>query len=1344
MDLLAEKSKCFVAKIFLNGFIVFMLFTPCYSDLYGSINYKPIIYQNSSSHSQTYPKEGLIKGRITEFTENAPVCFADIFNINKTAFTKSNSKGEFVIGPLEFPATLKIRKFGFNEETIIINNPADSVEISLSPLEFHKSYSGNKKLLQYDLIFKKALEKFQADYDSGSRDRSEMELVYCRISSSIDSTINCLFESYAQMHVSRSGLIHYKPRISRYASTNDYIPGLTGNRLEFNVDPYVNLPFFAERYITRKGYIMLDGNQIAVVKVELGKTQNTYYINVADTCILYITSQFKSRKKNRIPGSQPVRQSNKISSAEIAFSPNGEDKDDYSIDWLIMNEEFRLIHKKKPDQTISKITIFTVIPDSSKIYNAVEDQVVQEALTEMKQQINFKAKYFLSGKSSVFDSETEKLLMKPYRPAFWTQNFCMIPDINEQKQIINWENDNMFYSENLRPSIKDTIGVDSLVKEMNNNLIAVEKVYIETDRPDYLSGDTIWFSAFVLGNLHMDSTKLSKILYVDLINADNKPEKHLKLLISHGRSYGDFILDKDTKDGVYRLRAYTQYMRNFQGDYLFEKDIPVHQSDFNNMILVNPVVNKSPEGDSIELYIKTILPDEYMDQDNNLEVFARLNDTLSVRKIFSFKRSLNVSMGFFVPSSLPCPFVDIRLILSGNAVISEQRISVPLESGINLQFFPESGKMVDSIHTIIAYKASDNKGHPTEFNADIIDENNNTIRHISGDQSGVGKFEFTPEHNHSYNAVVNLSGTKYSFNLPVVEPKGYVLNFNCDSDNILIKNNLNNVKSRHYLLISARGVIYTSIEIWLNNKPLKIHVPLKIYPKGIVQITLFDSYFRPLAERLVFNNRSERKMFINIEPDKKVYQQREKVTLTLRATDADGNPVRSSLALAVADASKSDSSMNSPDIESYLYLTSELKGTVDFRLLNLSDTTSEGNTKRDLLMMTQGWRNFLWNSIRYTSTLKALYPIEKGFFIEGTVFNINNRRSCSGYKLNYFDFETGFNSVTSVDENNKFKIDIPLFYNSHVYFIQNNNKDRIKNLGFIVDTFSIPVISYRNNELPFLSYKAGSLKALDKKFSEIESTLEQDRKYINLPEVKVIARADHSGYLTPDVTLDLDKKDPTGKKYYSLFQMIYEEFGEKAFTATGYDTRGKMYNPILVVDGAPLTASECPPCYDYNAYGWAASIPINEIYDVKFYEAQSKYSQWITPPPPGGLKWKTNALGQDLFLVFKGFRMYLPVVSIKTYSNSYRGNPRGAILFPFQGFYKAREFYQPDYENKDIQTPDNRITIYWNPEVQTDSTGTAKVSFYNSDLKGKALIRVSGISYYLKDASTSTFSYLSY
>ena len=92
--------------------------------------------------------------------------------------------------------------------------------------------------------------------------------------------------------------------------------------------------------------------------------------------------------------------------------------------------------------------------------------------------------------------------------------------------------------------------LDSLVNGLNDKLVTVENVYIETDRNNYLTEDTIWFSAYVMDNLHMDSTFMSKILYVDLINPDNKLKKHQKLLISNGRAKGDFTLNKDAKTGL--------------------------------------------------------------------------------------------------------------------------------------------------------------------------------------------------------------------------------------------------------------------------------------------------------------------------------------------------------------------------------------------------------------------------------------------------------------------------------------------------------------------------------------------------------------------------------------------------------------------------------------------------------------------------------------------------------------------------------------------------------------------------------------------------------------------------
>jgi hypothetical protein len=64
-----------------------------------------------------------------------------------------------------------------------------------------------------------------------------------------------------------------------------------------------------------------------------------------------------------------------------------------------------------------------------------------------------------------------------------------------------------------------------------------------------------------------------------------------------------------------------------------------------------------------------------------------------------------------------------------------------------------------------------------------------------------------------------------------------------------------------------------------------------------------------------------------------------------------------------------------------------------------------------------------------------------------------------------------------------------------------------------------------------------------------------------------------------------------------------------------------------------------------------------------------------------------------------------------------------------QGLFKGRVFYAPDYDDPktNAKIPDLRTTIYWNPNVVSDSTGRASVEFFNSDGPGNYKAIVEGI-----------------
>lgn len=115
-----------------------------------------------------------------------------------------------------------------------------------------------------------------------------------------------------------------------------------------------------------------------------------------------------------------------------------------------------------------------------------------------------------------------------------------------------------------------------------------EKAYLHFDKPYYAAGDTIYFKAYVTVNERHWLTDLSGVLHVELINTQNKIDKSLLLKINDGVCWGDFALPDSLPKGEYRIRAYTNLMRNGGEAAFFSRKIPV----------VSPQVEKIAESGS--------------------------------------------------------------------------------------------------------------------------------------------------------------------------------------------------------------------------------------------------------------------------------------------------------------------------------------------------------------------------------------------------------------------------------------------------------------------------------------------------------------------------------------------------------------------------------------------------------------------------------------------------------------------------------------------------------------------------------------------------------------------------
>ena len=73
----------------------------------------------------------------------------------------------------------------------------------------------------------------------------------------------------------------------------------------------------------------------------------------------------------------------------------------------------------------------------------------------------------------------------------------------------------------------------------------------------------------------------------------------------------------------------------------------------------------------------------------------------------------------------------------------------------------------------------------------------------------------------------------------------------------------------------------------------------------------------------------------------------------------------------------------------------------------------------------------------------------------------------------------------------------------------------------------------------------------------------------------------------------------------------------------------------------------------------------------------------------------------------------------------------GMHNFVHPGYYRAREFYTPDYDTPDEKhvKPDFRRILYWNPSLTTDDSGNIDFSFFTSDEAAEYRVEIEGMSY---------------
>jgi hypothetical protein len=127
-----------------------------------------------------------------------------------------------------------------------------------------------------------------------------------------------------------------------------------------------------------------------------------------------------------------------------------------------------------------------------------------------------------------------------------------------------------------------------------------EKVYVHTDKSTYVNNETCWFKIYTLDGFFHQPLSLNKVAYIELLNDQNEAILQEKIGLKNSFGNGSFQIPANIATGHYKIVAYTNWMKNFEPHFFFNKDITIINTQ--NIIEPNPSITTKTENIQINLY----------------------------------------------------------------------------------------------------------------------------------------------------------------------------------------------------------------------------------------------------------------------------------------------------------------------------------------------------------------------------------------------------------------------------------------------------------------------------------------------------------------------------------------------------------------------------------------------------------------------------------------------------------------------------------------------------------------------------------------------------------------------
>jgi alpha-2-macroglobulin-like protein len=861
------------------------------------------------------------------------------------------------------------------------------------------------------------------------------------------------------------------------------------------------------------------------------------------------------------------------------------------------------------------------------------------------------------------------------------------------------------------------------IKQYNENF-PEEKVYVQLDKPFYKPGEDVWLNVFVLNSNTHKPTQVSDIVYVELIDPKGNVASKLDLVVREGTAYGDFSLTSSAPGGMYQIRAYTSWMKNFGNDNFFKKDIQV-QRIITPRFLLKLDFAKESYGSSDQVTARLSIRD--LKDEKVMQALIEYTVKIEGKQVATSKGQSDANgeanFVFDLPDSLSSTDGLLQIVVHSRGIEESITRSIPIVlNRISMQFLPEGGNWAENVNSKMGFKALNEFGKGADVTGSIVDESNKVVTRFESFHMGMGAFRLKPVAGSKYFARIESPTGNHSL-VPLPDPavSDLVMNADAANDTTVTWSIYSPAEAYVNLVGRSHGEMVYGEQLKVNRGENQVTISTRNFPVGIVVFTLFDFEGNERCERLIFAN-ANRGLKIQVTPNKKKYLPREEVHLEIKSVDDAGYPVASKLSLAVVDDQLITYADDKQDnILSSLLLSSELKGEIQEPSFYFDANEPKAKEALDYLLMTQGWRRFTWKDVNDNNRAITYSPEKnrnlsgslqngKGVGLDGEVVLLE----LSGRKrlLKLKTAEDGHFAFKNIDPT------VPLMLLT-------------KKPGTIVMRKEIPfAVSLNDKEGTMLLPAAvgeqdGNLLVAEttiKSEASGESGLNvsMDNDVQQLSEVIVTGYgAEEKRSLTGSVTVihnyavglfaSTSPENMLQGRVSGL--MIQPQTGNPAsqanITMRGLSSLGNGRNePLYVIDGRVIGAS-----LNQN-FSNGSMLGPDEIESITV----------LNSPEVSALYGCRSANGVILITTRSGIGSY-------TYQTRNKAPKYSTVIVSPRKYSVTREFYTgPPSKYKEEIRKDFRTTVFWKHSIVTDKDGRAKVTFYNSDKVSAFRITVEGFS----------------